>query len=293
MAMRIPWDKYETAILIDTCIQVINDKTDKNTAIKIVSEKLRKRAVNSGITIDSVYRNETGIRMQMNAIMSLIQDERPGLNNVSKLFYEMLELYRTEYSTFSAILKEAYKQTADIRTQQMDFDKLLIANHQVDAVFFHSPEEKYGFLSNWFYSPFVLNNNHYTSAEQFIMHQKCLLFGDSISANTILETEYPEKQQYIGRNTKGYINNVWAGNRQLIAIQGLIGKFSQNEELKEKLFDTSDAYLVECAHTDKIWACGKRLDEPDRLDVSKWTGQNILGFSLMEVRRILRLSCNS
>lgn len=122
MAMRIPWDKYETAILIDACIQVINGKTDKNSAIKIVSEKLRKRAVNSGITIDSVYRNGTGIRMQMNAIMSLIQDKQPGFNNVSKLFYEMLELYRTEYSTFSVILKEAYDQTADIHIQQMDFD---------------------------------------------------------------------------------------------------------------------------------------------------------------------------
>lgn len=118
MAMRIPWDKYETAILIDSCIQVINGKKDKNSAIKEVSDKLRKRAVNNGFTIDSVYRNETGIRMQMNAIMSLIQDKQPGLNNVSKLFYEMLELYRTEYSTFSAILKEAENQITAICKQQ-------------------------------------------------------------------------------------------------------------------------------------------------------------------------------
>ena len=68
MAMRIPWDKYETAILIDACIQVINGKTDKNSAIKIVSEKLRKRAVNNGIAIDSVYRNQNGIKMQMTMI---------------------------------------------------------------------------------------------------------------------------------------------------------------------------------------------------------------------------------
>lgn len=54
MAMRIPWDKYETAILIDACIQVINGKTDKNSAIKIVSEKLRKRAVNSVLLL-TVY----------------------------------------------------------------------------------------------------------------------------------------------------------------------------------------------------------------------------------------------
>lgn len=122
------------------------------------------------------------------------------------------------------------------------------------------------------------------------MYQKCLLFGDIISANAVLRTEYPEQQQTIGRKAKGYIDNVWAGYRQLFAIQGLFGKFSQNEEIKDRLFKTNEAYLVECAHTDRIWACGKRIDETDRLDASKWSGQNILGFSLMEVRRILRLS---
>ena len=81
---------------------------------------------------------------------------------------------------------------------------------------------------------------------------------------------------------------MWAGSRQLIAIRGLHAKFSQNNELKNKLLRTNDAYLVECAHTDTIWACGKRLDEPDRLDAGKWSGQNILGFSLMEVRRIIK-----
>lgn len=30
MAMRIPWDKYENAVLIDAYIQIINDKIDRN-----------------------------------------------------------------------------------------------------------------------------------------------------------------------------------------------------------------------------------------------------------------------
>ena len=106
MAMRIPWDKYETAVLIDACIQVINGKTDKNSAIKIVSEKLRKRAVNNGITIDNVYRNKNGIKMLMTMIMSMICGEVPGLYNASRVFYEMVEMYRTEYLTFSTILKK-------------------------------------------------------------------------------------------------------------------------------------------------------------------------------------------
>ena len=47
-------------------------------------------------------------------------------------------------------------------------------------------------------------------------------------------------------------------------------------------------YLVECARQDIIWACGIRLTEAERFDISKWRGQNILGFALMEVREALR-----
>jgi ribA/ribD-fused uncharacterized protein len=120
------------------------------------------------------------------------------------------------------------------------------------------------------------------------MYQKCVLFGDTASAKAVLATNDTEAQQTIGRHAKGYIGAVWAGRRQLVAVRGLLAKFSQNEDLKKKLLDTGDAWLVECAYSDTIWACGIRLNEDERFDVSKWRGQNILGFALMEVRSILR-----
>lgn len=101
-------------------------------------------------------------------------------------------------------------------------------------------------------------------------------------------TDDPSEQQKLGKLCTGYINGVWAGARQAIAIRGLLAKFTQNADLKEQLLDTKDAYLVECAHSDKIWACGIRLNESERFDASKWQGQNILGFALMEVRKIIR-----
>ena len=110
MAKKISWDKYETAVLIDACVQVINDKIDRSTAIKIVSAKLRKRAVNLGIVIDDIYRNENGINIQMSVMMSMLQDEEPSFYNVSKMFYKMVELYKHKYSSFCDILKEANLQ---------------------------------------------------------------------------------------------------------------------------------------------------------------------------------------
>jgi ribA/ribD-fused uncharacterized protein len=66
-----------------------------------------------------------------------------------------------------------------------------------------------------------------------------------------------------------------------------MAKFTQNEELKQKLLDTGDAYLVECAGSDKNWACGVRLNDEGRFDAENWTGGNILGFALMEVRETI------
>ena len=167
-------------------------------------------------------------------------------------------------------------------------DKVKIGPNQYDAVYFHRPEEPNGYLSNWYSSPFDLDGEHYTSAEQYIMYQKCKLFGDEAAAAAVLATDDVATQQAIGRKAKGYIGAVWSGARQIIAFKGLMAKFSQNEELKKNLLDTDDAFLVECAGSDKIWACGIRLNDDRRFDAANWDGQNILGFALMEVRSRLK-----
>ena len=167
-------------------------------------------------------------------------------------------------------------------------DKLKVSGQEVDAYFFHRPEEPHGYLSNWYTSPFDLDGMHFTSVEQYIMYRKCKIFGDEISAKAVLATEDTAAQQAIGRKAAGYIGSIWAGMRQMVVLRGLMAKFSQNEDLKQKLLDTGDAYLVECAGSDKIWACGIRLNDDKRFNAENWTGDNILGFALMEVREMLR-----
>lgn len=167
-------------------------------------------------------------------------------------------------------------------------EELHIGDKTFDAVYFHRPEEPNGYLSNWYLSSFVLDGIKFSSNEQYIMYQKCKTFGDEVSAKAVLDTDDTEEQQKIGRKAKGYIPSVWSGLRQMVAVRGLMAKFSQNEELKKKLLDTGDAYLVECAGSDKVWACGIRLNDDDRFYADRWSGSNILGFALMEVRERLR-----
>lgn len=119
------------------------------------------------------------------------------------------------------------------------------------------------------------------------MYRKCLLFGDNASAVAVLATDDPAEQQSIGRNASGFVNAIWDGMKQALAFHGLTAKFSQNEDLKKKLLDTGETYLVEYAYQDRVWACGRRLVDEEKRDISQWRGQNLLGFTLMEVRKAL------
>ena len=174
------------------------------------------------------------------------------------------------------------------QTMSMIKEKLKVAGQEVEAFFFHLPTEPHGFLSNWYPSPFDFDGIHFSSAEQYIMYQKCVLFGDDTSAKAVLATDNTQEQQTIGRKAKGYVGGVWAGMRQLVAIRGLMAKFSQKEALKQKLLATGDAWLVECANSDKTWACGRSLNDDRRFDAARWDGDNILGFALMEIRKKLK-----
>ena len=80
---------------------------------------------------------------------------------------------------------------------------------------------------------------------------------------------------------------VWNGIRQIVVYRGLLAKFSQNKKLGNKLKKTDDAILAECAVHDRIWGIGLSMRDPDRFDMQKWKGQNLLGFALMQVREQL------
>ena len=72
-----------------------------------------------------------------------------------------------------------------------------------------------------------------------------------------------------------------------IVVDGNIAKFSQNPELGGFLKKTRDKILVEASPYDRIWGIGMAQDNPDINNPFNWNGSNLLGFALMDVRKIL------
>lgn len=157
----------------------------------------------------------------------------------------------------------------------------------MEVVCFHNPDEVNGYLSNWYPSCFTVDGTMFTSMEQYMMYNKAVCFHDIDVANQILETDDVAEIKSLGRLVKGYDDNHWNGVRQISVYEGLCAKFDQNENLKQQLLGTGRAILAECAVRDRIWGIGLSMHDPDRLDRSKWKGQNLLGYALMMVREKL------
>ena len=110
-----------------------------------------------------------------------------------------------------------------------------------------------------------------------MMYGKAMCFHDETIAKQILQTDDVTRIKELGRLVSNYNDQIWSGMRQIIVYEGLVEKFSQNQELSDALLNTGDAFLAECAVKDKVWGIGLSMTDPKRLEPSLWRGQNLLG----------------
>lgn len=110
MTVRISWDRYEVALLFDTYERVAGGSDINSEAVKL-SESLRTLATRKGISIDETYRNVNGMKMQLANVQYLFTRGQKGLSGASTAIRQMYELYRTDYTEYQMILKEAIRFT--------------------------------------------------------------------------------------------------------------------------------------------------------------------------------------
>ncbi len=139
-------------------------------------------------------------------------------------------------------------------------------------------------LSQWWECNFIVDDVKYNTAEQYMMAQKALLFGDKNIFSKIMKASHPYEYKKFGRMIKNFDEKIWNENKCDIVIKGNIAKFSQNEELKNFLKKTGNKILVEASPYDEIWGIGMNPYDEGRFNPFNWNGENLLGFCLMQVR---------
>ena len=160
-------------------------------------------------------------------------------------------------------------------------------------ILFWQADQSHGFLSNFWRSPFVVNEVHYLHCEQYLHHAKAMLFADTDSASKILATDKPYECKQLGQTVAGFVQQEWDAVKFEIMVQGLRAKFSQQADLEAELLATDNALLAEAAPKDCIWGIGLLANQSWASRPDKWKGLNLLGEALMQVRAELQVERDS
>jgi len=104
-------------------------------------------------------------------------------------------------------------------------------------------------FSQHYLATFHINGTTYTSAEQYMMQQKALLFGDLHTAELIMNTNFPKEQKCLGHTVCGFNQTIWDRYSMAIVRQGNYCKLDQNPLILNKLHGTIDTTIVEAYYT--------------------------------------------
>lgn len=128
------------------------------------------------------------------------------------------------------------------------------------------------YLNNYAHSPFVIDGKEFKTVEHY--YQACK-FQDEAKFEEIRNAPDPDLAKKGSRKYPIEVEN-WEEVKDAVMYKGLLAKFDQNPDLKQKLLETGMSRLVEDSQVDPYW--GGVLPN----------SRNKLGEFLMEIRRSLR-----
>ena len=199
--------------------------------------------------------------------------------------------------TLLPILKAAKRLAEYKRQSRLDDDKLVLKGRpytvsilnqlpdELNAFKVTSKEDSHtlGFLgeinplSNFHESPFTHEGTQYISSEQFIQVNKAKYFGDLDTYRMILGCSTSLECKILSKQIRNVDESKWEEAAGAVCYPGIQAKFQQNPYATDTLIQkTGNKRIVECA-SDRLWATGIPLSDPNCLDDTKWISQGILG----------------
>ena len=144
------------------------------------------------------------------------------------------------------------------------------------------------------------DGHKFNSSEAVFMYQKAMLFGDTEVASKIVETDNDSSFETLlkrctavkklGRKVRGFVQETWDAECYGMMYKAIECKADYDMEFLRLLLSSEYAGLtfVEATHRDLIWANGLSIKDSMELGRAGWTGQNLLGQALTELRNKLR-----
>ena len=109
--IKIPWDKYEVALLIETYQKIQRKEVPRIKGLKDLSNMLRIKALNEGKQIDNIFRNYNGMCFMINSIATTFNQNKYLIHG-SNLFTDIVKLYNTDRDSFNDLLRKAHSLTS-------------------------------------------------------------------------------------------------------------------------------------------------------------------------------------
>ena len=144
---------------------------------------------------------------------------------------------------------------------------------QGDVINFYHERNDFGFFSNFFKAPIVIDGVDYPTTEHYFQAMK-FATTDIPYMEKIASVSSPGEAARLGRSRSHPLRKDWEEVKDDIMRKALDAKFTQHPSLKKQLLVTGDKQLVEHTKNDSYWGDG-----------GDGTGKNMLGHLLVELRQ--------
>jgi ribA/ribD-fused uncharacterized protein len=215
------------------------------------------------------------------------------------------EEIKTKRQTLMPALKAAQRST-DIKHATLKVDKLIIDGRAFTVETMHNSSRflqpdmtcviesadtvvfftRHSVFSNLHPMPIQLDGTTFSCNEQYYQYMKALHFNDLVTAERIKRETDPYTMMSLAREIKSYRHSEWLKHARSTLLQANTAKYRQHQSAKEALMATASKKIGE-ASTNSIFGTGIGLWSKFASDSSKWTGQNIMGSILTEIRSMI------
>lgn len=136
--------------------------------------------------------------------------------------------------------------------------------------------------------PIQLNGVQYNGNEQYIQSRKAELFGDHEAVQKIMASNDPREMKNIGKRIKGYVDAEWKQHSCDVIAECVRAKVYSYKEVQDYLLSTGDKLIGE-GTPDPHFGVGIHIKDSRVLNPEEWTGNNIMGRALVDIRSEIKL----